>query len=263
MPTFGSPEPISARIDVAAGPVRIRAAQRSTTVVDVRPANPRKSADVEAAAQTRVEFEDGRLLVTTPRRPRLVLFGNPASVEIDVLLPEGSEVGVDAGAGPVDCEGRLGDVRVSAKYGDIRIEHAAEVHAHTSAGNVSVTEADGGVDAGSSYGGIRIGAVAGTVRLDCAYGDLSVDRTVAPVHAATKYGQVRVGEAVRGSLDLTTAYGSVEIGVRKGTAAWLDVHSDSGRVRNLLDATSGPEDAGDTVEIRAHTAFGDVVVRRS
>jgi hypothetical protein len=62
---------------------------------------------------------------------------------------------------------------------------------------------------------------------------------------------------------LETSYGTVEAGVREGTAAWLDVQSGSGRVRNLLDATEGPEGAGETVEIRARTAYGDVVVRRS
>ena len=263
MPTFDSPEPISARIDIAAGTVRVRAGQRTTTVVDVRPADPRKSADVEAAAQTRIEYENGRLLVATPRRPRLTLFGIPASVEVEILVPEGSAVDAVSAAGSVDCEGRLGDVRVAGKYGDVRIDRAALVRAHTSAGNVTIAEAEGAVEAGTSYGGIRVGSAGGTMRLDSACGDISVDRAESSVHAITKYGQVRVGEAVRGSLDLETAYGTVEAGVREGTAAWLDVHSGSGRVRNLLDATDGPEDAGETVEIRARTAYGDVVVRRS
>jgi DUF4097 and DUF4098 domain-containing protein YvlB len=262
MPTFDSPDPISARIDVASGTVRVRAGQRTTTVVDVRPADPRKSADVEAAAQTRVEYENGRLRVATPR-PRLILFGARNSVDVEVHVPEGSEVDVVSAAGAVDCEGRLGDVRVTGKYGDIRIDRAAAVRAHTSAGDVTIAEAAGAVEADTSYGGIRVGSAGGTMRLDSACGDISVDRAGASVHATTKYGQVRVGEAVRGSLNLETAYGTVEAGVRQGTAAWLDVHAGSGRVRNLLDATEGPEDAGETVEIRARTAYGDVVVRRS
>ena len=85
----------------------------------------------------------------------------------------------------------------------------------------------------------------------------------ASVGAKTKYGQVRVHDAVRGSLDLETAYGTVEAGVREGTAAWLEIEAKSGRVRNLLTATDGPADSGETVEIRARTSYGNVVIRRA
>ena len=74
---------------------------------------------------------------------------------------------------------------------------------------------------------------------------------------------MRVGQAVRGSLVLETAYGEVEAGVREGTAAWLDVDSGSGHVRNLLTETEGPEGADETVEIHARTSYGDIVVRRA
>lgn len=263
MPAFDFPDPVSVRIDVSAGTIRVRATERSTTVVDVRPADARKSADVEAAAQTRIEFTDGRLLVSTPRRPRLILFGASASVEVEVLVPEGSEVDAVSAAGDVDCEGRLGDVRISGKYGDIRVDRAADVRAHTSAGDIAVLEADGAVEAGTAYGQVRVGTAGGTMRLDSSAGDIWIDRALGSVHATTKYGQVRVAEAVRGSMVLETAYGTVEAGIPEGTAAWLDVQAGSGRVRNLLDAAEGPDDAVETVEIRARTAYGDIVVRRS
>ncbi|TFV52896.1 DUF4097 family beta strand repeat-containing protein [Blastococcus sp. TF02A_35] len=263
MLTFETPGPVTARIEVAAGTVRVRATQRTTTQVDVRPANPGRSGDVEAARQTRVELTDGRLLVSTPRKLRLVLFGPPASVEIDVLVPEGSEVHAESGFGDVDCEGRFADVRVTSKCGDVRIDRAAEVTARSSAGDVEVGEADGGVEAGTAYGQVRVGSARGDVRLHSSAGDIWVDRALGSVHATTKYGQVRVAEAVRGELVLETAYGTVEAGIRQGTAAWLDLQAGAGRVRNLLDAAEGPDDAVETVEVRARTAYGDVIVRRS
>ncbi|TFV68216.1 UNVERIFIED_ORG: hypothetical protein E4P37_00570 [Bacillus sp. AZ43] len=263
MPTFDTPDPVSARIDVTAGTVRVRATQRTTTEVHVRPANPGKSADVEAAAQTRVEFADGRLLVAMPRKLRLMLFGPSAAVEVDVQLPEGSEVHAESGFGDVECTGRFGDVRVTSKCGDVRVERAAGVTARSSAGDVEVGEADGGVDAGTAYGQVRVGSAGGDMRLDSSAGDIWVDRALGSVHATTKYGQVRVAEAVRGSLVLETSYGTVEAGIREGTAAWLDLQAGAGRVRNLLDTADGPDDAVETVEIRARTAYGDVVVRRS
>jgi hypothetical protein len=263
MPTFDTPSPVSVRVDVAGGSLRVRAADRIDTLVEVRPSNPRSSADIQAAEQTRVEYREGTLQISSPRRPRLHLFGGMPSVDIDVRLPTGSRLEVSSAAGDVDCEGRLGDVRVDTKYGDIRIERASAVHARTTAGDITVATVDGDGDAGTSYGGIRIREAAGDLRLDSACGDITVDSALASVGAVTKYGEVRVGQAVRGSLVLETAYGTVEAGVREGTAAWLDVAAGSGRVRNLLTSTEGPEGARETVEIRARTSYGDIVIRRA
>jgi DUF4097 and DUF4098 domain-containing protein YvlB len=263
MPTFDTPNPVHARVEIPGGSLRVRAADRSDTVVDVRPGDPHSSADIQAAEQTRVEFADGTLRINSPRRTRLHLFGGMPSVDIDVGLPTGSRVEVSTTAGDVDCEGRLGPVRIDTKYGNIRIERAASLHARTSAGDISVSAVDGAADAATSYGGIRVREAGGDLRLDSACGDIDVDLALASVGAATKYGEVRVGQAVRGSLVLETAYGAVEAGVREGTAAWLDVAAGSGRVRNLLTSTEGPEGAEETVEIRARTSYGDIVIRRA
>jgi hypothetical protein len=68
---------------------------------------------------------------------------------------------------------------------------------------------------------------------------------------------------VRGSVELGTAYGELEVGVREGTAARLDVRSQFGNVRNLLTASDGPQPSDQRVEVRARTSFGDIVIRRS
>ena len=262
MPTFATPSPVHTRVEVGGGSLRVRATDRSDTVVEVRPGNPRSSADITAAEQTRVEYADGQLRISAPRRPRLHFFGGMPTVDIEVFLPEGSRVEVSSTAGDVDCEGRLGDVRIDTKYGDIHIERTASLHARTTAGDISVSAVDGAGDAGTAYGGIRVREAGGDLRLDSACGDIDVDRALASVSATTKYGEVRVGQAVRGSLVLETAYGAVEAGIREGTAAWLDVASQHGTVRNQLRPTEGPADDDATAEIHASTGYGDVVVRR-
>ena len=73
---------------------------------------------------------------------------------------------------------------------------------------------------------------------------------------------VRIGEVVRGAVTVETAAGSLEIGIRSGTAAWLDLNTTSGSVRNELTAAAGPESTDETVEVRARTYVGDIVVRR-
>jgi DUF4097 and DUF4098 domain-containing protein YvlB len=262
MPSFDSPRPVTVLIDLPAGSVRIRAEDRTTTSVEVRPDDPHDEAAVRAAEQTRVTFADGTLLVTGPRRPRLLFFSGSAAISVEVRVPPGSSVEVTAVAGDVGCEGSLGDVRTTTKYGELRVDRATSARLTTSAGDIGVADVAGDLEASTAYGGVRVGTAGGDLRLDTAYGDITVDRAEGPVGATTRYGRIRVGQVVRGSVTLESAYGDVEIGVREGTAAWLDASAGSGRVRNQLTATEGPDEAGDTVEIRARTGHGDVVVRR-
>jgi DUF4097 and DUF4098 domain-containing protein YvlB len=263
MTTFDSPTPVQIRIELSGGSVRVRASERSDTVVSVRPSNERKAADVQAADQVRVEYADGRLGITSPRRARLLFMGSMPSVEIELLVPEGSGLEAALTAGDVDCEGRLGNVRIDNRYGDIRIERAARVHARTSAGDVSVGQVDEDGELSTSYGAIRVREASGTLRLDSACGDITVERALASVGASTKYGQVSVHQAAAGSLDLATSYGKVEAGVREGTPAWLDLDAASGKVRNLLTPSDAPDGAEEPLRIRARTSYGDIVVRRA
>ena len=86
---------------------------------------------------------------------------------------------------------------------------------------------------------------------------------VRPMAARTASGDLRVGEVRRGVVELRTAAGEIEVGVRPGTAAYLDVQSQHGRIHNALDTADGPGDGGDTVEVRVRTGYGDIAIRRS
>ena len=108
-----------------------------------------------------------------------------------------------------------------------------------------------------------MGEVAGALRVKSANGDITVGRAHAGVGATTANGSIRVGEVVRGSVVIETASGGLEVGIRPGTIAWVDANSRFGRVHNTLDAAGGPDPAEETVEIRARTAFGDIVIRRA
>ena len=71
MPTFDTPEPITATIDVAIGDVRISATDGGAAVIDVRPTDASNDDDVKAAAMTRVEYASRQLLVKAPKPPWL------------------------------------------------------------------------------------------------------------------------------------------------------------------------------------------------
>ncbi len=263
MPTFDTPSPVSARIDLAAGSVRVRASDRPVTVVEVRPHDERSGADVQAAEQATVTCSDGTLLVRTTGRPRLLFLGSGGRVDVDVDLPQDSSVEVRTSAGDVSCSGRLGTTSLESRYGDLRLDTATGLRARTSSGGITAGTVEGDTVAHTDYGDVRIGRTDGDARLRSACGDVTVDRAAGTLVGSTNYGRVRVGEAVRGSLVLETAYGEVEAGIAAGTAAWLDLSSASGTVRNELAAADGPEDATGTVEVRARTAYGDILVRRA
>jgi Putative adhesin len=279
MPTFDTPEPILATIELAAGDVRIIASDRTDTVVEVRPSDPSNDVDVQVAEQTRVEYANGRLSVRAPRSRR-TWFWRGGSIDVEVQLPTDSRVDASAAAG-FRCQGRLGEARLTTGYGDVWLEQTGRLQLNTGSGDITVARAVGPADITSASGAIRVGGIDGTavvktangdiaigeatgdLRLSTANGDITVDRALASVVAKTASGSIRIGEVVRGAVVLETAYGGLELRVREGTAAWLDVSSQYGSVQVSLDASDGPGPSDETVEVRARTGYGDLVVGRS
>ncbi|MEU9510541.1 DUF4097 family beta strand repeat-containing protein [Micromonospora sp. NPDC048170] len=280
MPTFDTPAPISATVDLVVGDVQVTATDRTDTVVEVRPSNAAADADVRAAEQTRVEYADGRLLVKTPRQRGLGLFGKPGSVDVTIGLPTGSQLHGDASAAAFHGTGRLGSCRVRTAAGEIRLDRTADVDLSTSAGGVHVEHVAGPARVSTASGRIRVqqvdgdavvrnsngdswlGTVTGEVRAKAANGEIVVDRAHGPVTATTANGDIRIGEASAGEVSVRTAKGGLDIGIRSGTAALLDLHTQFGRVENHLEAyepTGEPEGA---VRVSARTSFGDIVIRR-
>ena len=280
MPKFDTPEPILATIDVPGGHVRIRAADRADTVVEVRPGDHTAEADVQAAEQTQVEYANGQLLVRAPKNKIRSLFGRSPSVDLTIELPSDSRIDLKAW-GDIRSEGRIGDSAFDIAAGSVRLDQTGRLKLRTAAGDVSVGRSGGHTDVATSSGkiwigeidgaaviktssgDITVGEVTGDVRLNTANGDITVDRALAGVAAKTAFGRVRIGEVVRGSVLLESGFGAVEAGVREGTAAWLDVSSQHGHVHSDLDAAEDPGTAEETVELRAHTRFGDVMIRRA
>jgi DUF4097 and DUF4098 domain-containing protein YvlB len=115
----------------------------------------------------------------------------------------------------------------------------------------------------NSNGGTWIGVADGDLRVNAANGSIAVDAAHAGVVAKSANGDVRVGEVVRGSVVVETKLGDLEVGIRDGSAAWLDLHATAGRVSNALEEVSAPDSSAETVEVRARTSVGEIVIRRS
>ncbi|MFE5207957.1 DUF4097 domain-containing protein [Streptomyces sp. NPDC056600] len=278
MPSFDTPAPISVTATVEAGSLQLTATDRSDTVVEVRPRDPKRDLDVRAADQTEVRFAGGTLTVRTPRSG---LFGRTGVVDVTVELPTGSHVDANGSWTQVLGEGRLGEVRVKTSAGDVRMDATGPLKLIASHGSITVDRVDGTAEITTSSGSLRAGVLdgaavlknshggttvevaTGELRVSGANGDIDVRRAEGSVTATTAHGTLRIGEVVRGSTQLETSYGAIEVGVREGTAAWLDVTSTSGQVRNSLTSSDSPEEAAETVKIRARTRYGNIDVRRA
>lgn len=280
MPVFDTPEPISVTLQLQVGTTRVIAGARDRTEVSVLPANPGNDADVRAAEQIRVEYSPGgKLLVKSPRR--FSVFGDPGSIEVTVELPAESDVHGVAAMGDFRCEGPLGECSLKTSAGEIHVDRAATLRVSTTYGEIAVGHVGGDADVGTGSGSVevrtvegtavvknsnghsRLGDIAGDLRVNSANGDITVDRARASVHARTANGSVRIGEVTCGTVVIETGAGELAVGIRTGSAAWLDLSSAYGAVVNSLEAADGPGESGDTVEVRARTGFGDVLVHRS
>ncbi len=218
MQKFDTPAPISAVLDIPAGRVRFIAADRADTAVEVLPADASKGRDVKVAEQTTVEYGDGVLRIEASAKNQVL--GPSGSIEVTVQLPAGSRVKAKAASAELRAVGRFGDVAFEGAHGAIKLDEAA------------------------------------SVRLTTVAGDVSVGRLNGPAEISTGKGDIRIAEAVRGTVVLRTQAGDVSVGAAHGVSASLDAGTTYGRIHNALKN----EGAAD-LNIHATTAYGDIVAR--
>ncbi|MFC7534885.1 DUF4097 family beta strand repeat-containing protein [Actinoplanes sp. GCM10030250] len=142
------------------------------------------------------------------------------SVEVTVQLPAGSRVEARAESAELRGVGRLGDVTFDGAYRQIKIDEAA------------------------------------ALRLTAVDGDVEVGRLTGPAEISTARGDIRITEAVRGTVVLSTQMGDISIGAAAGVSASLDAGTAQGRVSNSLK-----NDGTADLDIRATTGLGDITAR--
>ncbi|MGP4109304.1 DUF4097 family beta strand repeat-containing protein [Streptomyces sp. 4N509B] len=201
MHTFDTPAPVSVVLDIPAGRVRLVAADRADTTVEVLPTDAAKGRDVKVAEQTTVTHADGVLRIATPARNQFL--GASGSVEVTVQLPAGSHVEAKASSVEFRGVGRFGEVAVEGAQAAVELDEAASVRLATSAG------------------------------------DVSVGRLGGPAEITTRKGDIRITEAVRGTVRLRTDAGDITVGAAHGVSASLDAGTGYGRIHNALRNTEG------------------------
>jgi DUF4097 and DUF4098 domain-containing protein YvlB len=286
--TFNTPSPIAVVLDLYVADARFAVSDRTDTIVDVRPSDPNKAADVKAAENTRVEYDEAtRTLSIVSRKPRsrFVNFSSkrPESIDLVIELPTDSDVRGEADLGDLRADGVLGTVALKTGLGAVHLAETGPLNVHNGVGPITVEGVSGAADVHAGSGDIRIGAVDGTAdvsngngklrvgvvtgpaNVKCSNGSVTVDRALTDITAESSNGEVRIGEVARGKVSATTKNGSVEVGIREGSAAWLELNVGVGRVYNELDSADAPApgEPVDRVEVHASTKLGDVTIRRA
>ncbi|KAA0932212.1 DUF4097 family beta strand repeat-containing protein [Streptomyces apricus] len=205
MQKFDTPAPVRAVLDISAGRIQVIAADRTDTLVEVRPADPARSRDVETAERTEVAYADGILRISTPEATNR-LVGRSGSVEVTVRLPVDSRVQAKAAAAEFRGVGRLGEVALDGGHGSVKLDEAA------------------------------------SARLTGLDTDITVGRLNGAAEISTQRGDVHIAEAVGGALTLTTQQGSITVAAAHGVCATLDAGVDAGRIDNSLKNTGGAPD---------------------
>lgn len=282
MPTFDTPEPISLSLELGVGDIRIDATDRTDTIVEVRPSDPTKQADVAAAEQTRVEYLNGHLVVSAPAGwRRWMPHRGSESIDVSIALPAGSDVRAETGVAMVRCSGRLGECWFKSGVGDITLDETGPLELKTGVGDITLERAVGRTEIVTGTGTIRIGRIEGTAvvknsngdtwigevtaeaRVSAGNGAIAIDAARQGVVAKSANGDVRLADVARGAAVAQTAFGTIEVGIHDGVAAWLDLHTRFGNVQNDLEDSESPGSGEGTVEVNASTSYGDITIHRS
>jgi DUF4097 and DUF4098 domain-containing protein YvlB len=247
-------------------------------VVLVEPRDAASRRDVKVADKTKVDLADGQLTVKT------ITPGDKAgSVVITISLPAGSSLAAYLAHSSVRVDGSVGQFELHMASGRVQLDRIDALRANISAGEVAVAHIAGRADIEGATFAVRIGEVDGPVgirgtggqawighaaadlELSSSSGGFEIDRADGSVTATTASGAIRIGRMTHGQAKLMNGSGTIEVGISDGTAAYIDVNSERGAVRDSVASPSpeSPDASGATVMIHARTRHGDIIIQRA
>ena len=157
----------------------------------------------------------------------------------------------------VDARTASADVRGGGRFGDVEVDSAS--------GDVSFAAVDGRLEVNTASGDVNADSVGGDLRANSASGDITIGAAEGDAKVRTASGDIVIRSVVQGRIDIQSASGDVEVGIRRGSKVFIDASSMSGDMSSDLDVTDAPppESDGPNIDFRARTMSGDVRVRRA
>ena len=221
--------------------------------------------------EARVELQEHgttKVVVDVPQRRSGFGFGfvfGRQRISCRVRCPERSTLTARTKAAGVITRGTLGAVNVATASGEVELERVdGGVNVKSASGDVSAREITGGANAQTASGDVSIEIARGPVSVATASGDVEIGEAYDNVSVNSVSGDQHHRAVVQGSVGAHSVSGDIEIGVRKGSRAWLDCNTVSGDTSSELDVTPEvPAGDGPLVEIRAKTVSGDIRITRA
>jgi hypothetical protein len=232
--TFQTPEPPKLRIFVPSGNVQVETVDAAETTVEV---------DGPLEDDAKIELHRGQIVIEVGKKH----FGNGGDHKVRVIAPHGSDVDANVASADVEGRGRFGRVEVNSASGDVAFE-----------------DVGGRLNVNSAAGDVAVEHVAGETKINSASGDVTLGEADSDVRLRTASGDQRIRSAASGKVELHSASGNVEVGIRRGSKVWIDANTMSGDTTSELELSDAPSASeGPLVELRARTMSGDITVRRA
>ncbi len=236
--TFETPEPPNLRINLPSGSFRVSTSDSAETRVELSGPN---------EDDATIEFRRNELVVEIEWKK---LFSRASFVRdhrLEIHAPNGSRIDAHTASGEVEGRGTFGDVSIDSASGDIRLERV-----------------EGRFECNTASGDVQVEFVGDVLRVNSASGDVDLGDIEGDAKIRTASGDIQIRSAVKGKIDINSASGDVQVGIRRGSSVYIDASSMSGDMTSDMDVSDAPPVSdGPSVDFRARTMSGDVVVRRA
>ena len=278
MNTFTTTKPPRLSVDVKAGTVSIETVDGTETTVDVTPLDDH-DVTLDALLATTIDQRGDEVIVHVPGR--FSVLGRSPKLAVAITAPHDARLAVKTGSADVVATGRFGtsvvrsgsgdmtlgeftdSLRVDAGSGDVRVEAVSkDIVAKTGSGDVDIVDIEGDASITSGSGDIVVGGANRGLVAKTGSGNITVGSAPPDLRITTASGDIRIDVIVEGEVRAKAASGDIHAGVQRGTAAWLDVHTVSGRVSSVLDAADEPASDDRKVRLQLSTVSGDIELAR-
>lgn len=204
-----------ARVEIEQGSGTIRIVGWEQPVLRLKAVT---SGDGDIAERIRVDAGTHRLAIEVVDTGSWFSFGRGGTgVDLDLMVPVGTRLGLETASGEVWVENTLGPVSVEA-----------------GSGNLTMTGVRGAVDLEIGSGDVVLRAVAGTVKVETGSGDIHVAEIDGPIELESGSGDVRADRVHSSRFHVSTGGG--DLNLERIDAAVLDVESSHGDLRLGLAA---------------------------
>ncbi|GAA2782576.1 DUF4097 family beta strand repeat-containing protein [Saccharopolyspora taberi] len=211
----------------------------------------------EAVRQTRIDLTGSRLAVRSPASGPLR--GIP--LEITIKAPLDSQLGVHTDSGKVAVSGAVSRLQLRSGSGEVIVDEVTgTASARTGSGQMRLGTMRSGVQARSGSGDVEIGALEAASSVVTGSGNVWLGEVHNDVLVRSGSGDITVADAAKGQVELITGSGELQVSIRRGVLAEVDLTSSTGSASSDLPVADEPPEEEPKLRIFGRTGNGDVLV---